>query len=525
MARAVTVIPASINPMTRMPTASTAKRRVAAYARVSTDSEEQQTSYEAQIDYYTQYIKSRPDWEFIGVFTDEGISATNTKKRDGFNEMVRIALGGGIDLIVTKSVSRFARNTVDSLITVRKLKEKGVEVYFEKENIYTLDSKGELLITIMSSLAQEESRSISENVTWGKRKQFADGKVFLPYKNFLGYRKGADDLPEIVPEEAEIVRRIYSLYIGGKTTGGIARLLTAEKVPTPAGKSTWQASTIESILTNEKYRGDARLQKRITVDFLTKKMKPNEGEAPQYYVENSHPAIINPSEWDLVQNEMARRKAIGRKYSGNSVLSSRLICGDCGEYFGSKVWHNNQPYRKTIWRCNGKYAGTDRCQTPNLDEEIIKGKFVEAFNQLFDCKDMVLADLQVVLLTLADFTEIDAQIEEATQELTVVVELTQRCIAENSHNTIDQTTYAARYAELDRRYTAANENLEQLRQAKQDREREAEVIAAFMEELASRDGVLETFDDKLWLVSIDKAVVNADGSIAFYFYGGVEIRK
>ena len=251
-------------------------------------------------------------------------------------------MAGGIDLIVTKSVSRFARNTVDSLTTVRKLKEKGVEVYFEKENIYTLDSKGELLITIMSSLAQEESRSISENVTWGKRKQFADGKVALPYKQLLGYRKGSDGLPEIVPEEAEIVRRIYSLFIGGKTTGGIARLLTAEGVPTPAGKKTWQASTIESILTNEKYRGHARLQKKITVDFLTKKMKVNEAEVPQYYVENSHPAIIKPNEWVLVQTEMARRKAIGRKYSGNSVLSTRLICGDCGEYFGNKVWHPNE---------------------------------------------------------------------------------------------------------------------------------------------------------------------------------------
>lgn len=265
------------------------------------------------------------------------------------------------------------------------------------------------------------------------------------------------------------------------------------------------------------------LQKKITVDFLTKKMKVNEGEVPQYYVENSHPAIIEPSEWDLVQTEMARRKAIGRKYSGNSVLSTRLICGDCGEYFGSKVWHNNQPYRKTIWRCNGKYAGTDRCQTPNLDGEFIKGKFVEAFNQLFDCKDMVLADLQVLLATLADFTEIDAQIEEATQELMVVVELTQRCIAENSHSTIDQTTYAARYAELDRRYTAANEKLEQLRQAKQDREREAEVIAVFLEELASRDGVLNEFDEKLWLVSVAKAVVHRNGKISFHFYGGVEI--
>ena len=523
MARAVTVIPATINPLTRMPNTSTAKRRVAGYARVSTDSEEQQTSYEAQVDYYTQYIQSRPDWEFVRVFTDEGISATNTKKRDGFNEMVRVALAGGIDLIVTKSVSRFARNTVDSLTTVRKLKEKGVEVYFEKENIYTLDSKGELLITIMSSLAQEESRSISENVTWGKRKQFADGKVALPYKQFLGYRKGADGLPEIVPEEAKIVRRIYSLFIGGKTTGGIARLLTAEGIPTPGGKTTWQASTIESILTNEKYRGDARLQKKITVDFLTKKMKVNEGEVPQYYVENSHPAIIEPNEWDLVQTEMARRKAIGRKYSGNSVLSTRLICGDCGEYFGSKVWHNNQPYRKTIWRCNGKYAGTNRCQTPNLDEEYIKDRFVVAFNEMYACKDMVLADLQVVLETLADFTEIDTQIETATQELAVVIELTRRCVAENSQSSIDQISYAARYAELERRYADAKKKVDTLQRTRQERQQEAEVLAVFMQELANRDGVLAAFDDKLWLVSVDKAVVHRNGKIVFHFYGGVEI--
>lgn len=223
MPRAVTVIPATINPLTRMPTVNVAKRRTAGYARVSTDSDEQFTSYEAQIDYYTQFIKRNPEWEFVRVYTNEGISGTNTKHRDGFNQMIEDALAGQIDLIVTKSVSRFARNTVDSLVTVRKLKEKGVEVFFEKENIYTLDSKGELLITIMSSLAQEESRSISENVTWGQRKRFSDGKVSLPYKQFLGYRKGADDLPEIVPEEAALVRRIYSMFMHGKTTCTIAR--------------------------------------------------------------------------------------------------------------------------------------------------------------------------------------------------------------------------------------------------------------------------------------------------------------
>ena len=211
----VTVIPATRNLHTGIRNDAVAKRKTAGYARVSTDSEEQLTSYEAQVDYYTNYIKSRPEWEFVNVYTDEGISATDTRHRDGFNKMVQDALDGKIDLIVTKSVSRFARNTVDSLTTVRKLKEKGVEVYFQKENIYTLDSKGELLITIMSSLAQEESRSISENVTWGKRKRFADGKVSLAYSSFLGYRKGEEGQMEVVPEEAETVRLIYRLFMQG----------------------------------------------------------------------------------------------------------------------------------------------------------------------------------------------------------------------------------------------------------------------------------------------------------------------
>jgi DNA invertase Pin-like site-specific DNA recombinase len=229
------------------------KRRAAGYARVSTDKEEQQTSYEAQVDYYTKYISEREDWEFVTVYTDEGISATSTKKRDGFNMMVQDALAGKIDLIVTKSVSRFARNTVDSLTTVRLLKEKGVEIYFEEQNIWTLDSKGELLITIMSSLAQEESRSLSENVTWGQRKRFSDGKVSLPYKHFLGYDKGADGFPQINEAEAETVRHIYRLFLEGKTPNGIAAILTDAGIPTPGGKTKWQSGTIGSILANEKY--------------------------------------------------------------------------------------------------------------------------------------------------------------------------------------------------------------------------------------------------------------------------------
>ena len=418
----VTMIPATINPLTHLPSVAARKRRVAGYARVSTDSDEQFTSYEAQVDYYTKFIQSKPEWEFVKVYTDEGISGTNTKHREGFKEMITDALDGKIDLIVTKSVSRFARNTVDSLVTIRKLKENGVECYFEKEGIYTFDGKGELLLTIMSSLAQKESRSISENVTWGQRKRFADGKVNLPYKQFLGYRKGADGFPEVVPEEAVIVRRIYTRFMEGLTPGGaIAKELTADAIPTPSGKQRWQTSTVESILQNEKYKGAALLQKCFTVDFLTKKKKVNEGEVPQYYVEHSHEPIITPEEFDKVQTELARRKRISRQYSGKSIFSSRIVCGDCGSFFGSKVWNSNSKYRKVIWQCNKKFKGEHKCETPHLDEETIKARFVAAFNAILDSKDNILEDCRLMQATLTDCTGIDEEIQTLLEEIEVVI--------------------------------------------------------------------------------------------------------
>ena len=346
MPRTVTVIPATINAFTRKPDMVMAKRKVAAYARVSTDSDEQFTSYEAQIQYYTDYINGHADWELVEVYPDEGISGLSTKKRENFQRMINDALAGKIDLIITKSISRFARNTVDTLTTIRQLKEKGIEVYFEKENIWTLDSKSELLLTIMSSLAQEESRSISDNVTWGQRKRFADGKVNMAFSSFLGYRRGEDGTPEIVPEEAKIVKLIYKMFLDGKTLNAIARHLTEQGIPTPRKKTVWQSTTVESILTNEKYKGDAVLQKSFTVDFLNKKMKVNEGEVPQYYVTDSHPGIIDKAEWDLVQVEMAKRKAKGKHHNSLSPFSSKIICGDCGEYYGSKVWHSTDKYRR-----------------------------------------------------------------------------------------------------------------------------------------------------------------------------------
>lgn len=259
-------------------------KRVAAYARVSSDKDAALHSVSAQISYYNELISNHPGWEFAGIYADEGISGTNTKKRDGFKSMIADAKAGKINLILTKSISRFARNTVDTLQTVRDLKAIGVEVVFEKENIRTMDKQCEVLLTIMSSLAQEESRSISENVRWGQQRSMQEGNVAMAYGRFLGYRKGEDGKPEIVPAEAEIIKDIYRLFLDGMAIRNIARHLTDKKIPTPAGKEIWSVSTIKSILKNEKYKGDALRQKTFTVDYLTKTVKRNQGEYKQYYI-------------------------------------------------------------------------------------------------------------------------------------------------------------------------------------------------------------------------------------------------
>lgn len=517
----VTLIPATKSLHKKTRPSSTTRRKVAAYARVSTNSEEQLTSYEAQVDYYTKYIKDNPAWDYVGIYTDEGISATNTKKREGFNRMVNDALSGKIDLIVTKSVSRFARNTVDSLTTVRKLKERGVEVYFEKENIYTFDGSGEVMITILSSLAQEESRNISENVTWGHRKRFEDGKIMLAYARFLGYRRGDDGLPEIVPEEAEIVRLIYRNYIEGHSTRKIAADLTSAGIPTPSGKEKWSASTVNSILTNEKYKGDALLQKSFTVDFLTKKTKKNEGEVPQYYVENSHPAIIPPEEWQFVQNEMIRRKELKGKYRSLEPLSSHVICGDCGSYYGSKVWHSNDRYRKVIWQCNSKFD--HHCSTPSLNENDIKNGFVVALNRLISVRDYAIEETRQILKYVSDFTEVDNKLLELHQEMEIVSELTRRCIKKNSSAIQDQTQFAQEYASLVKRYETAKKQADELTSERKKRRARADGISGFIFKL-SELGVQEEFDRSMWLSMLDNVTVLNNGDLIYRFINGSEIK-
>ena len=499
------------------------KKRVCAYARVSTDDAEQLTSYEAQVDFYTRHIKSNPDWEFVKVYADEGISGTNTKKRDGFNEMVKDALDGKIDLILTKSCSRFARNTVDSLVTVRKLKEKGVEVYFEKENIYTLDSKGELLLTIMSSLAQEESRSTSESVLWGKRRSMEAGKVSLAYKHFLGYEKGEDGLPKIVEAQAKIVRQIYSMFLAGYTIRSIADYLTEQEIPTPAGKKQWCTSTIKSILSNEKYKGDALLQKTYTVDFLSKIVKKNEGELRQYYIENSHPAIISSDTFELVQSELQRRSAIRYSIKSNSPFAAKIVCGECGGFYGSKVWHSNSKYRNTGWRCNRKYDGGQPCATPFIREEELKAAFLTAFNRILGDKDQYLDAFKEMLPLLADTTSLEAKLAEAQNASDAATGRMRRHMEENARNVQDQEEYKRRFDEMSEECEQAEKLVSELKDKILEQNARKEMICRFLDELRKAGDIVTEFGAGLWQATVESVTVNTDKSFKFTFRDGSEV--
>lgn len=519
----VTMVPATLNRFTAMPIINTRKRRVAAYARVSTNSEEQQTSYATQVSYYTEYIQANAAWEFVDVYADKGITGTNTKKRERFNDMVQDALDGKIDLIITKSVSRFARNTVDSLQTIRLLKERGVEVYFEEQNIYTLDTNGELLITIMSSVAQEESRSISENVTWGMRKRFAAGKVSMPYKRFLGYRKGDDGLPEIVEEEAKIVLRIYRLLLEGKTPYGIAEILMAEGIPSPAGKKKWQTTTILSILTNEKYKGDALLQKTFCTDFLNKTMKVNEGEVPQYYVEGSHPAIVPADMFEMVQQELARRKLNGKQHTGTSVFAGKIVCGCCGERYGSKVWHSNTKYRRVIWQCNAKFKDGHKCQTPHLMEDCIERCFLQAYNQLLAQRFSIAGEYKAIMSYLMDTAPIEREAAALREEMAVVDELIRQAVSQNASMALNQADYQQRYDGLAKRYEDAATRVAAIEAECAVRKAKRHSIDVFLSSLLKSDEVVSEFSPMLWNAAVDHATVSDAGRITFTFRNQMEI--
>lgn len=522
----VRVIPSTINPLTQMPIGEIRKRKVAAYARVSTDSDEQYTSYESQCKKYTEYIKNNPQWDFVEVYADEGISGTSRKNRVNFNRMIEDAKAGKIDLIVTKSISRFARNTVDTISLTRELKRLGVEIFFEKENIWSLEEKSEFILTILASAAQEESRSISENVKMGKRRAMQEGHTQWGYSSFLGFEKGQNGI-QVVEEEAKIVRSIYRMFlIEGKTCACIASVLNKAGIPTPSGREgcTWKVVNIRSILTNEKYKGDSRMQKTFIVDFLDHKPKKNNGEIPQYYAENTHPYIIEKEDWEMVQHELARRKEIGATYSGRDIFSSKIICADCGSFYGAKVWHSNDKYRRVIYRCNKKYSNKyEKCKTPHLSEEEIKSMFVTAYNTALVDRDALIEDTEQIKNLLTNTEAQEKEITKLEAELAIIAETANKMVKENSVKVQDQNEYQRKYDELTKRYEQTKTKLNKVLLEKSRKESQLLRLDCFLAHLKDCPYIIEEWNEELWNVLLESATVQRDKSITFKFKNGVEI--
>ena len=403
------------------------KLRVAAYCRVSTDSDEQASSYEVQVEHYANFINSNSEWELAGIYADDGISGTSTKNREEFNRLIQDCMENKVDRIITKSISRFARNTLDCLKYIRQLKEKNIPVFFEKENIDTMDSKGEIMLTIMASLAQQESQSLSQNVKLGLQYRYQQGEITINHNRFLGYTKDEDGHLIIEPTEAEVVKRIFKEYLEGSSLIQIARNLEADRILTGAGNKNWAGTTVKGILVNEKYMGDALLAKTHTVDFLTKKRVKNNGIVPQYYVENSHEPIIPKTLFLQVQEEITRRANLKNKkgsitYSSKYALSGITYCGKCGEIYRRLHW-NNRGKKSIVWRCYSRLDKTKDCDARTILEEDLKQVVVDGINRVFGdegrIKDMLNSNIQKMLKVdnTLEVETIDSQLQVLQQQL------------------------------------------------------------------------------------------------------------
>ena len=509
--------------------------KVAAYCRVSTDDKEQKTSYEAQIQYYTNKINKNPDWQMAGIFADEGITGTQAKKRPQFLKMIRLCRQGKIDVILTKSLSRFARNTVDSLNYIRELKMLGIAVISEKENINTLTAESEMLITIMSCFAQAESESISKNVSWGVRQSFKSGNVPMQYKKLLGYKKGENDLPEIIPEEAEIVKEIFRSYLDGMSLKQIADSLNSRGIKTKHKQTTWQTELVKSVLVNEKYTGDALLQKTYITDCITKKSRKNNGELPMYLVKNHHEPIISRADFNRVQEEMARRgakKAIANKlgkteqgkYSAKYALSELLICGECGSRYRRVTW-TAKGFKEIKWRCiNRIQYGKRKCHSsPTIDEQPLHRAIVSAINEFCEVKDDVAKALRESIAEVLD------------PNLNGSVQAAQQRIDELAHN-IDELIKLATVPETARsamsdieKFSEEMKTLREFIEAEKAKQAAAQhgsdELNTILERLENEDFTMTEYDDIAVRQLIEKVTVESKDTITVTFKGGFEIRK
>ncbi len=529
--RVIRVIPAK--PELDLKRPENRMRRVAAYCRVSTDQKEQLASFEAQRDYYTEKIMSNPEWSFVGIFADEGITGTQAKKRKDFMRMLRMCRQGKIDMILTKSVSRFARNTVECLQFIRELKELGITVIFEKEGIDTMKMASELSISFISAFAQSESESISGNVTWGKRKAFSNGSVPFIYKTTIGYRKGEDGRPEIDEDEARIVRRIFDEFLSGKSVRLIAESLEANEIPSPGGKQKWPHSTIQSMLSNVKYKGDALLQKTYIVDCISKKSKKNNGELPQYYINGNHPAIIDSDTFDRVQLEIAKRRGKPRtsekqaktmlgKYSSKYALTELLICGNCGSRYRRVTWARNGK-KKVVWRCVSRLDyGTKYCKdSPTVEETVLQDAIVCSINSLLSDKRECLEVLKMNIrrgLEIGtvgnDEYSIKLRMDELRKSRDVI---TQKIV----HNEGDMAEFETQFKLIADELQELNNQLVDIENNRTNAMASLAVLEDVTEIADTSDTHLTEYNDAIVRQIVEQIKVHNDNSIDITFIGGI----
>lgn len=508
--------------------------RVAAYCRVSTDDEEQKTSYEAQIGYYTEKINQNPEWQMAGIFADEGISGTQAKKRPEFLKMIRLCRQRKIDIILTKSLSRFARNTVDSLGYIRELRALGIAVISEKENINTLTAESEMLITIMSCFAQAESESISKNVSWGVRQSFKNGNVPMQYARLLGYRKGHDGNAEIIPEEAEVVKEIYRCYLDGMSMNLIADRLNEKGLTTKGGSSPYRKTVVQRILTNEKYTGDALLQKTYVTDCITKKTRKNNGELPMYLVKNHHEPIISRSDFNRVQEEMARRSAkrtiadkltkTGQgKYSAKYALSELLICGECGEHYRRVTW-TAKGFKEIKWRCVSRIQyGKNKCHSsPTVDEQALHRAIVSAVNEFCTVKDDVAKTLHESIIEVLDPNQngsvqaAQQRIDELARNMDELIKLaTVPDTAENAMSDI---------AKFSEEMKMLREFIETEKAKQTEVQHGSNELSNVLQRLEKENFTLTEYDDIVTRQLIEQITVDIKNTITVRFKGGFEMR-
>lgn len=510
--------------------------RAAAYCRVSTDEEEQLTSYEAQKNYYTDYIMKNPDWTMAGIFADEGITGTSAKKRPEFLRMIRLCKMKKIDIILTKSISRFARNTVDCLNYIRILKELGIAVIFEKENINTLNSESEILITLMGAFAQAESESISANVRWGKRQAMREGKVVMQYKKLYAFQRGENGQPEIIPEQAEVVKAIYKQYLMGASIAKIKKALQDSGVRNASGGTEWTESAIRSILTNEKYCGDALLQKTYTSDCISRKVIRNTGQLPMYLVQNHHEPIVSRETFDAVQTELARRNA-GRSpskkyaptgkaiYSSKYALSERLVCGECGTLYRRCTWSKNGK-KRIVWRCVSRLDyGTKYChKSPSMDEGTLQKSILSAINSTMSNKleliNRIRGAMESKFLSTPDeeisLAEIEMLLENQNEKF-------QRLLSKAADR--DAGTYTEQFRDIVFETAALKERKKRIEELNKGNVKVSQQITRALEAMQNASAELTEWDEPVIRQLVDTVKVVSADEIIVYLRGGAEIRQ